>query len=206
MHYARVRDSATTRKYAGIPQGGMVVSRWGVQRYCILMQTCLAQTAPKHPPHTQPPEYPSTPTYPQPPIPRYTPPPGHPPRHQTTRHPNHPSQPPDTRTTNPTTHTPIAVHPATNPDQTPKPPGHPTNTRPGTQPTQTHTRPPEASSRPFRVWANPPRPDQTRPQHGDTRPPRPPNPPVTRYRDEVEPGFYGFPPRGTPVTPPGSWW
>ena len=132
-----------------------------------------------------------------------TPPhPGHPPRHQTPRprptQPNHPT----TRTTNPTTHTPIAVHPATNPDQTPKPPGHPTNTRPGTQPTQTPTRPPEASSRPFRVWANRARPAQTRPQHGDTRPPRPPNPPVTRYSDEGEPGFCGFPPRGYPGNPP----
>ena len=113
-------------------------------------------------------------------------------------HPNHPTPEPPTR---PHTHLSPYTPPPT-PDQTPKPPGHSTNTRPGTQPTQTHTRPPEASSRPFRVWANRARPDQTRPQHADTRPPRSPNPPVTRYRVEGEPGFCGFTPRGTPVTPP----
>ncbi len=134
--------------------------------YCGILGAAFANA---NVPRINGPETPSP--HPTPEIPKYPhlstttdtpvhPPPGHPPRHRTTRHrpthPNHPTPEPPI----PTTHTPIAVHPATNPDQTPKPPGQPTNTRPGTQPTQTHTRPPEASSRPFRVWANRARPAQ----------------------------------------------
>ena len=183
MHYARVRDSATTRKvrryppegYPGIPEGDTAVLHFNANV-----------------PRINGPETPAP--HPTPPIPKYphlsttTDTPVHPPARTPTPAPNsptppHPSQPPDTRTTNPTTHTPIAVHPATNPDQTPKPPGQPTNTRPGTQPTQTHTRPPEASSRPFRVWANRARPAQdpapTR-RHPPTQIPESPRYPLPR--------------------------
>ena len=204
MAHARVRDSATTRKvrryppegYPGISKGGTAVLHFNASVPRTSYKRPRNTLPAPNPPNTQVPplihnhRYPGTPPHPD--THPGTEPPGTAPPSPTTRHPNH--QP---------NHTHLSPYtPPPTPTRPPKPPGHPTNTRPGTQPTQTHTRPPETSSRPFRVWANRARPAQTRPQHADTRPPRSPNPPVTRYRDEEEPGFCGFPPRGTPVTPP----
>ena len=206
MAHARVRDSATTRKvrryppegYTGISEGGTAVLHFNANV-----------------PRTNGPETPSP--HPTPPIPKYphlsttTDTPVHPPARTPIPAPNpptppHPSQPPDTRTTHPD-HTHLSPY---TPPPTPTRPPNPQVIPPIPAPAHSPPRPtpvlPRQVAGPSGSGQTRPAPPKARPQHGDTRPPRPQNPPVTRYRDEVEPGFCGFPPRGTPVTPPGSWW
>ena len=217
-----VRHHGTTPAFATVrlpgstplpPEGGTLVSWRGVLGYCILMQTCLAQTAPEHPPRTQPQRYPSTPTYPQPEIPRYTPrpdthlgpepsgiappSPGHPtPNH----HPNHthlsPYTPPPTptRPPNPQVSPPIPARPHRPPTPETRPP-----------------RPVPGASRSGQTGPAPPEPGPPHPNRPPTRrqPPTRPRPipplPATATRRSPAsaapaPGYPGNPAEGWEVT------
>ena len=205
MAHARERDRATTRQVQRYPPGVRRYPRRRVQRYRILMQTWLAQTAPKRPTRTQTGEYPSTPPYPTPRIPRYPPPDRTLPRHRT---PNPPLPPPapDTRPTQaPPPTTPLAEHtpPPTRPGQQTPRSAH--QYQPDTQPTHARTRHSRGGGPPPPATPDPaPNTPDPAPNTPTTAHQTPPNPPVTGYRDEAEPGFCGSA-SGYPGTPAEGW-